>query len=89
MTGAIAPLTDFSSWARGNLLEIVLLVLGAILLTRVAEWVRDRITRQIDAAGAPVRVSTSFAVDDYYDGHAWLLLTMTDNETGRVTVVPR
>ena len=49
MTGAIAPLTDFSSWARGNLLEIVLLALGAILLTRVAEWVRDRVTRQIDA----------------------------------------
>jgi moderate conductance mechanosensitive channel len=49
VTGAIAPLTDFSAWARGSLLEIVLLVLGAILLTRLAEWVRDKITARIDA----------------------------------------
>jgi moderate conductance mechanosensitive channel len=51
VTGAyrIAPLTDFSGWARGDLLEIVLLVLGAILLTRLAEWVRDRVTAHIDA----------------------------------------
>ena len=49
MTGAIAPLTDFSAWARGSLLEIVLLVLGAILLTRLAEWLRDKITARIDA----------------------------------------
>ena len=49
MTGAIAPLTDFSIWARGNLLVIVLLVLGAILLTRLAEWARGRIVHRIDA----------------------------------------
>lgn len=49
MTGAIAPLTDFSGWARGDLLVIVLLVLGAILLTRLANWVRGRIIAQIDA----------------------------------------
>ena len=49
MTGAIAPLTDLSRWARGNLLEIVLLVLGAILLTRLAGWLRGRITARIDA----------------------------------------
>jgi moderate conductance mechanosensitive channel len=51
VTGAyrIAPLTDFSGWARGDLLEIILLVLGAILLTRLAEWLRDRVTAQIDA----------------------------------------
>ena len=49
MTGAIAPLNDFSTWARTNLLEIVLLVLGAILLTRLAEWLRDRVTARIDA----------------------------------------
>ena len=30
MTGAIAPLADFSQWARGSLLVIVLLVLGVI-----------------------------------------------------------
>ena len=49
MTGAIAPLTDFSGWARGDLLVIVLLVLGAILLTRLAIWVRGRVIAQIDA----------------------------------------
>ena len=49
MTGAIAPLNDLSGWARGNLLVIVLLVLGAILLTRLAEWARGRIIKHIDA----------------------------------------
>jgi moderate conductance mechanosensitive channel len=47
--GATAPLTRFSHWARGDLLVIVLLVLGAILLTRLAGWVRDRTMRHIDA----------------------------------------
>ena len=49
MTGAIAPLNDVSGWARGNLLVIVLLVLGAILLTRLAEWARGKIIKHIDA----------------------------------------
>lgn len=49
MTGAIAPLTDFSGWATGDLLVIVLLVLGAILLTRLAIWVRGLVIAQIDA----------------------------------------
>jgi small conductance mechanosensitive channel len=48
LTGAIAPLTDFSIWARGNLLVIILLVLGAILLTRLADWARGRIVERID-----------------------------------------
>ena len=42
MTGAIAPLDDFSVWARSNLLVIILLVLGALLLTRLADWARGR-----------------------------------------------
>jgi len=49
LIGAIAPLTGFSGWARGDLLVIVLLVLGAILLTRLANWVRGRVIAQIDA----------------------------------------
>jgi len=49
LTGAIAPLTDLSSWARGNGLVIVLLVLGAILLTRLAVWVRGQFIARIDA----------------------------------------
>ena len=52
MTGAIAPLTDFSTWARGDLLVIVLLILGAILLTRLADWARGRIVQRIDARSA-------------------------------------
>jgi len=49
LTSAIAPLTDFSLWARGDLLVIVLLVLGAILLTRLADWARGRMMERIDA----------------------------------------
>jgi moderate conductance mechanosensitive channel len=52
LTGAIAPLTDFSIWARGDLLVIVLLILGAILLTRLADWARGRIVQRIDARSA-------------------------------------
>ena len=48
MTGAIGPLDNFNQWARGDLLEIVLLVLGAILVTRLAEWARNLIVAQID-----------------------------------------
>jgi small-conductance mechanosensitive channel len=47
--GAMAPLTDLNHWVRGDLLVIVLLVLGAILLTRLAQWVRGLIIRRIDA----------------------------------------
>jgi small-conductance mechanosensitive channel len=49
LTGAIAPLNDLSNWVRGNFLVIVLLVLGAILLTRFAQWARDRFLAHIDA----------------------------------------
>jgi moderate conductance mechanosensitive channel len=46
---AIAPLTDFQNWASGDLLVIVLLVLGAALLTRFANWSRAKIVERIDA----------------------------------------
>ena len=57
MTGAIAPLADTSQWVpadvsrwvRGDLLVIVLLVMGAVLLTRLANWLRDRIMARINA----------------------------------------
>ena len=48
MIAASAPLDGLDHWARGQLLEIVLLVLGAILLTRLAEWTRDRVVTRID-----------------------------------------
>lgn len=44
-----APLTDVSRWVRGSLLEIVLYVTAAVLLTRFATWAGDQITASIDA----------------------------------------
>jgi moderate conductance mechanosensitive channel len=52
LTIAIAPLTDFEHWARGDLLVIILLVLGAVLLTRLSYWVSGKIVAQIDARAA-------------------------------------
>jgi small-conductance mechanosensitive channel len=49
VTSARAPLTDISRWGRGTLLVIVLLILGAILLTRLVQWLRDRIVARVDA----------------------------------------
>jgi small-conductance mechanosensitive channel len=45
---ALTPLDDISHWARGSGLEIVLLVLGAVLLARLATWAGDRVTSHID-----------------------------------------
>ena len=58
MTGAIAGLDDFSRWARGNFLVIVLLVLGAILLTRLAGWVRDKIMAHIESKRDALHINT-------------------------------
>jgi small conductance mechanosensitive channel len=49
MLGAVTPLTDIGTWARGSGLEIVLFVTGALLLTRFASWLGGRITARIDA----------------------------------------
>ncbi|HEX2319241.1 MAG TPA: mechanosensitive ion channel family protein [Streptosporangiaceae bacterium] len=46
----LTSLTGISHWARGNGLEIVMLVTGAMLLTRLATWFREKITLRIDAA---------------------------------------
>jgi moderate conductance mechanosensitive channel len=45
----MTPLPNVGGWARGNGLEIVLLVTGAILLTRLATWLEGRITNRIDS----------------------------------------
>ncbi len=45
-----ATIANLSDWARGNGLEIVMLVTGAMLLTRLTTWLRGKITRRIDAA---------------------------------------
>jgi moderate conductance mechanosensitive channel len=49
MFSTVAPLHDIGRWARGSGLEIVLLVTGAMLLTRFATWLGGRITNRIDA----------------------------------------
>ena len=45
---AVTSLDDFSRWARGNGLEIVLLVLGSVLLARAVGWFANRVTARID-----------------------------------------
>lgn len=55
MTGAaqplaLTPLTDLDAWARSDGLQIVLIVTGAILLTRLANWLGGSITHRIDEA---------------------------------------
>ncbi|WP_062984596.1 MULTISPECIES: mechanosensitive ion channel family protein [Nocardia] len=46
---AFSTSTDFTTWLRSSGLEIVLLLLGAVLFSRFATFIRDRITRRIDA----------------------------------------
>ncbi|SNQ47915.1 conserved membrane hypothetical protein [Frankia canadensis] len=48
MITATAPLTDIGHWARGSGLEVVMLVTGALLLTRFATWLGNRVTTRID-----------------------------------------
>ncbi|MGF7233402.1 MAG: mechanosensitive ion channel family protein [Frankia sp.] len=48
-TLAITPVNDIAVWARGNGLEIVLLVTGAAIVTRLATWAGGHITTRIDA----------------------------------------
>jgi small-conductance mechanosensitive channel len=45
---AVQPLDDVGLWARSSLLEIILIVTGTILLTRLATWSGGRIVRRIE-----------------------------------------
>ena len=45
----VVLLNDVSMWARGRGLEIVLLITGTILLTRLVSWLGATITKRIDA----------------------------------------
>jgi small conductance mechanosensitive channel len=50
---------DLSRWARGSGLEIVLLVLGAILVTRLLDWGATRVTARLQTnPGDPVAVAS-------------------------------
>jgi moderate conductance mechanosensitive channel len=44
----VRALNDISFWARGRGLEIVLLVVGTVLLTRFVSWLGGKITKRID-----------------------------------------
>jgi small-conductance mechanosensitive channel len=46
---AITSLSDFGRWARGEGLEIVLLVVGSVLLARLVSWSGSRLTDRIDS----------------------------------------
>jgi small-conductance mechanosensitive channel len=46
---AITSLGDFGRWARGNGLEIVLVVVGSVLMARFVAWLGANLTARIDA----------------------------------------
>jgi small conductance mechanosensitive channel len=46
---AVAPLTDFTLWARTAGLEVLLYLFGALLLARFVAWSGQRISDRIDA----------------------------------------
>ncbi|MBF6132159.1 mechanosensitive ion channel family protein [Nocardia otitidiscaviarum] len=46
---AASTASDFGNWVRSSGLEIVLLIVGAMLFSRFVTYVRDRVTRRIDA----------------------------------------
>lgn len=50
-TLAVAPLTDVRDWARGPLLVIILLIIGAVLVTRLATWLSGRYMQWLDRHG--------------------------------------
>jgi moderate conductance mechanosensitive channel len=45
---AVASLDDFGNWARGEGIEVVLLISGSILLTRLVTWVGAKLVGRID-----------------------------------------
>jgi small conductance mechanosensitive channel len=47
--GSIAPLSDFDRWARSSLLEIIMILTGAVLITRFVTWSGARYIGKIDA----------------------------------------
>ena len=50
--GSIAPLSDFDRWARSSLLEIILILTGAVLITRFVTWAGGRYIARMDSLSA-------------------------------------
>jgi moderate conductance mechanosensitive channel len=86
------PLPNVVDWASGNGLEIVLLVTGAILLTRLATWLEGKITDRIDAQAqepdALVRSETSKHRHALASVITWVVLVVIYCVTG-VAVLAR
>jgi len=88
----MTPLPDIGLWARGSGLEIVLLVTGAILLTRLANWVGGKTMDRIDAnaqeTDALVRSEASKHRHALASVITWLVLAVIYSVTG-VAVLER
>jgi moderate conductance mechanosensitive channel len=50
--GSIAPLSDFDRWARSSLLEIIMILTGAVLITRFVTWSSGRYIARMDSLSA-------------------------------------
>src|SRR5258708_12476820 len=89
---SVRPLTDVTNWARGSGLEIVLLVTGAMLLTRFVTWLGARITDRIDAhaqeTDALVRSEAAKHRHALAQVITWATLVITSCPAG-FAVVPR
>jgi moderate conductance mechanosensitive channel len=77
---AVTSLDDFSRWARGAGLEIVLLVLGSILLARCVSWFANRLTARIDSVDqrrdAVVRSEAAKHRHSLTQAITWVLIAM-------------
>src|SRR5712671_1352079 len=89
---SVMPLPAIGLWARGSGLEIVLLLTGAVLLTRLATWLGGRVTGRIDAsareADALVRSEASKHRHALASVITWVTLVVIYCATG-VTILAR
>ena len=85
-SSSMTPLPDIGLWARGSGLEIVLLVTGAILLTRFTTWVGGKIMDRIDdnarETDALVRSEASKHRHALASVITWLVLAVIYSVTG-------
>jgi moderate conductance mechanosensitive channel len=85
-SSSMTPLPDIGLWARGSGLEIVLLVTGAILLTRLTTWLGRKIMDRIDAnaqeTDALVRSEASKHRHALASVITWLVLAVIYSATG-------
>jgi moderate conductance mechanosensitive channel len=85
-SSSTTPLPDIGLWARGSGLEIVLLVTGAILLTRLTTWLGGKIMDRIDAnareTDALVRSEASKHRHALASVITWLVLAVIYSVTG-------